>query len=157
LNESKAVSAPERVLPAPIPTQDSQPFWDAAKEGRFLIKRCATCGRAHWYPRPLCPFCLSDNTVWQDSAGTGVIYTFSVMVRAAAPFVLAFITLDEGPTLLSNLVNCEPGTLAIGQPVRVLFRPSDGEYPVPVFEPACNPQTTLPPAIADSASRAADD
>jgi uncharacterized OB-fold protein len=100
---------------------------------------------------------LSDDTVWLDSAGTGVIYTFSVMVRAAAPFVLAFVTLDEGPTLLSNLVNCEPGALAIGQPVRVLFRPSDGEYLVPVFEPASNRQTTLPRAIADSALRAADD
>ncbi len=151
------MNALERVLPAPIPTQDSQPFWDAAKEGRFLIKRCANCGKAHWYPRPLCPFCLSDDTVWLDSAGTGVIYTFSVMVRAAAPFVLAFVTLDEGPTLLSNLVNCEPGALAIGQPVRVLFRASDGEYPVPVFEPASNRQTTLPRAIADSALRAADD
>ena len=151
------MNALERVLPTPIPTQDSQPFWDAAKEGRFLIKRCANCGKAHWYPRPLCPFCLSDDTVWLDSAGTGVIYTFSVMVRAAAPFVLAFVTLDEGPTLLSNLVNCEPGALAIGQPVRVLFRASDGEYPVPVFEPASNRQTTLPPAIADSALRAADD
>lgn len=151
------MNALERVLPAPIPTQDSQPFWDAAKEGRFLIKRCTACGKAHWYPRPLCPFCLSDDTVWQDSAGTGVIYTFSVMVRTAAPFVLAFITLDEGPTLLSNLVNCEPGDLAIGQPVRVLFRPSDGDYPVPVFEPASNPQPPLPTTIADSASRAADD
>jgi len=151
------MNALERVLPAPIPTQDSQPFWDAAKEGRFLIKRCANCGKAHWYPRPLCPFCLSDDMVWLDSAGTGVIYTFSVMVRAAAPFVLAFVTLDEGPTLLSNLVNCEPGALAIGQPVRVLFRASDGEYPVPVFEPASNRQTTLPRAIADSALRAADD
>ena len=130
------MNALERVLPAAIPTQDSQPFWDAAKQGRFLIKRCRSCERAHWYPRPRCPFCLSHDTVWEDSPGTGVIYTFSAMVRTSAPFVLAFITLDEGPTMLSNLVHCDPGALAVGQRVRMLFRPSDGDYPVPVFEPA---------------------
>ena len=139
------MNAFERILPAPIPTQDSQQFWDAAKEGRFLIKRCEACGKAHWYPRALCPFCMSDKTLWQDSPGTGVIYTFSAMLRTAQPFVLAFITLDEGPTLLSNLVNCDPATLTIGQPVRVLFRPSDGDCPVPVFEPATNAQATLHP------------
>lgn len=125
----------ERLLPSPIPTQDSQPFWDAAQQGRFLVKSCQDCRKAHWYPRPICPFCMSERTLWQDSPGTGVIYTFSAMLRAAPPYVLAFVTLDEGPTLLTNLVNCDPATLAIGQRVRVLFRPSDGEWPVPVFEP----------------------
>lgn len=134
----------ERILPAPIPTQDSQYFWDAAKDGCFLIKRCEVCGKAHWYPRALCPFCMSDKTFWQESSGKGVIYTFSAMLRTPQPFILAFITLDEGPTLLSNLVNCDPATLAIGQAVRVLFRPSDGEYQVPVFEPASNASITDP-------------
>jgi uncharacterized OB-fold protein len=87
---------------------------------------------------------MSENTVWQESAGTGVIYTFSAMLRTAQPYIVAFVTLDEGPTLLSNIVNCDPATLAIDQQVRVLFRPSDGEFPVPVFEPAGNPLSTFP-------------
>ena len=137
------MNAFERILAAPIPTLDSQFFWDAAKEGRFHVKRCLDCEKVHWYPRALCPFCMSENTTWQVSAGTGVIYTFSAMLRTAQPYIVAFVTLDEGPTLLSNIVNCDPAALAIGQPVRGLFRPSDGEFPVPVFEPIGNPRSTL--------------
>ena len=152
------MNAFERILPAPIPTQDSQFFWEAAKEGRFHVKRCQACEKVHWYPRTLCPFCMSENTVWQESAGTGVIYTFSAMLRTAQPYIVAFVTLDEGPTLLTNIVNCNVAALAIGQPVRVLFRPSDGEFPVPVFEPTGNPQSTLS-ALPNSipAHKASDD
>lgn len=130
------MSENERVITSPIPTEDSRPFWEAAKEGRFLIKRCLTCSRAHWYPRALCPFCLSERTEWQTASGAGVIYSFSVMRRAPQPYVVAFVTLDEGPTMLTNLVECDPDSLAIGQTVSVVFRPSDGEFPVPVFQPA---------------------
>jgi uncharacterized protein len=125
----------QRLLPCPIPTEDSKPFWEAAKAGRFLIKRCLSCEKSHWYPRPLCPFCWSE-TEWQAGLGTGVIYAFSAMRRAPKPYVVAFVTLTEGPTMLSNLVGCDPDALAIGQAVRLVFRPSDGAYPVPCFEPA---------------------
>ena len=64
-----------------------------------------------------------------------MIYSFSVMRHAKPPYVVAFVTLDEGPTMLSNIVDCDPETLAIGQAVRLLFKPSDGEFPVPVFTP----------------------
>lgn len=124
-----------RLLAAPIPTVDSLPFWEAAKQGRFLVKRCSACDKAHWYPRPTCPFCFSSETQWQAGLGSGVIYSFSVMRHAKQPYVVAFVTLDEGPTMLSNIVDCDPETLAIGQAVRLLFKPSDGEFPVPVFTP----------------------
>lgn len=129
------MSVQERVIPAPIPTEESLPFWGATAEGRFLVKHCADCGEAHWYPRAVCPFCHSTNTHWEHSEGTGVIYSFSVMRRAKPPYVVAFVTLDEGPTLLSNLVECDPDALAIGQRVRVTFRQSDGNFMVPVFRP----------------------
>ena len=126
----------ERLLACPIPTEDTKVFWQAAKEGRFLIKRCLDCNKVHWYPRVLCPFCLSANTAWQAGSGKGVIYSYSAMRRATPPYIVAFVTLDAGPTMLTNLVHCDPDTLAIGQAVRLLFTPSDGDYPVPVFEPA---------------------
>ena len=129
------MKTPERVLPSPIPTPDSLPFWQAAKEGRFLVKRCLDCGKTHWYPRPECPLCFSDRTEWQSGLGTGVIYSYSVMRRASPPYVVAFVTLTEGPTMLTNIVACDPDALAIGQAVQLQFRPSDGEFPVPVFAP----------------------
>ena len=117
---------------APV-SPETQPFWDAAAQGRLLVRTCTACGQAHHYPRTLCPFCWSDRTEWREASGRGVIYSFSVMRRAAAPYVIAYVTLAEGPTMMTNIVDADPDALAIGQAVRVVFRQSDGGPPVPVF------------------------
>jgi uncharacterized OB-fold protein len=123
-------------IPAPLPHPDTQAFWDAAASGRFLIRTCSECGKAHWYPRSICPFCCSDRTEWVTASGEGRIYSYSVMRRADPPYAIAYVTLAEGPTLLTNLVDCDFDALAIGQPVRLVFSPSDGGPPVPTFTPA---------------------
>ena len=123
-----------REISPPIPTEESKPFWQAANEGRFLIKRCIDCNKAHWYPRAVCPLCFSSNTEWQQSEGIGTIYSFTVMRHGPEPFVLAFITLKEGPTMLSNIVNCDPNQVEIAMPVKVKFVQSTGEFKVPMFE-----------------------
>jgi uncharacterized protein len=127
--------APTRKFPAPAINVESQPFWDAAAEGRFLIKRCTACGKAHWYPRALCPYCFGE-TVWEQSPGEGVIYTYSVMHRSpTGPYAIGYVTLNEGPAVLTNFVDCDLGALAIGQKVKVRFEPTEGGAPVPVFAP----------------------
>ncbi len=126
----------ERKIPAPPITPEGEVFWKAAAEGRFLIRRCAACTRAHWYPRALCPFCMSERTAWEEASGRGTIYSYSPMRRAPEPFTLAYVTLAEGPTMLTNLVDCDVDRLAIGQAVRVVFKPTEGGPPVPCFTPA---------------------
>jgi hypothetical protein len=54
----------------------------------------------------------------------------------ATPFVIAFVTLAEGPTIMTNIIDCDPASLAIGQPVRLAFRASQGGQKVPMFTPA---------------------
>lgn len=130
------MSTKEKTYPSPAPNPDTQVFWDAAKEGRFLVKFCNDCGKAHWYPRAVCPLCFSSNTEWRAGSGKGTLYTYSPMRRADPPFVLAYVTLEEGPTMLTNIVDCDPDQLAIGQAVELLFRPSTGDYPIPLFKPA---------------------
>ena len=125
-----------RAIPRPEPSPDTGPFWEAAAEGRLVIKRCQSCGEAHYYPRPLCPFCFSDATEWQPSAGMGTIYSFSVMRRADVPYAIAYVTLDEGPSMMTNLVDCDLDALRIGQRVKVVFSPTEGGPPVPTFTPA---------------------
>lgn len=126
-----------RKIPAPAVSVETQPFWDAARDGRFLIKRCLECGEPHWYPRAVCPFCFSDRTVWEESPGEGVIYTYSVMHRSpTGPYAIGYVTLDEGPAVLTNFVDCDLASLAIGQKVRVRFHETEGGPPVPVFAPA---------------------
>jgi len=126
-----------RPVPAPAVTLESKPFFDAAEEGKFLIKRCTACGEAHWYPRTICPFCHSDKTVWEESPGEGVVYSFSILRKSpSGPFALAYVTLDEGPNVLTNIVDVAPDALKIGARVRVKLQPTEGGPPVPVFVPA---------------------
>ncbi|MGU7784799.1 Zn-ribbon domain-containing OB-fold protein [Burkholderia sp. PU8-34] len=133
--KSAAPAGPRRI-PAPRVLPEALPFWEAARDGRLLVKRCRDCNDTHYYPRDICPHCLSANTEWIESTGRGTIYSCSTMGRDATRYTLAYVTLDEGVTMLTNLVDCDPATLAIGQRVRVVFKPSDGDYPVPMFAPA---------------------
>src|SRR5690606_3646786 len=107
-----------------------------AGQGRLLVKYCSACGEYHHFPRSLCPFCFSDKTEWRNASGHGVIYSYSVMRRVEVPYVIAYVTLDEGVTVMTNIVDCDPDTVRIGQRVKVKFQPSDGGPPVPMFSPA---------------------
>ena len=120
----------------PVVNEETEPFWNAVAEQRLLVKRCKDCGEPHYYPRTLCPFCHSTNTEWEESAGRGVLYSFSVMRRAQTPFALAYVTLDEGPTMMTNIVDCDFDALACGQRMEVAFRPSEDGTLVPCFAPA---------------------
>jgi uncharacterized OB-fold protein len=131
------VAGPARPIPAPPTNPETQAFWDAAGRGTLLIKRCAACGQTHWYPRALCPFCGSDRTEWQEASGRGTIYSYSVFRRAPIPYAIAYVTLAEGPTMMSNIVDCDLDAIRIGQAVRVRFTPTEEDGPpVPMFTPA---------------------
>lgn len=130
-----------RKIPRPLVQADTLAYWQAADAGRLLVRRCTSCGAFHHYPREICPYCLSDATEWVEAAGTGTVYSFSTMGRDEQAYTLAYVTLDEGPTMMTNLVGGSgdgPGGgagYAIGQRVRVVFTPSDGGPAVPMFTP----------------------
>ncbi len=123
---------PKRKITPPTVTPETAEFWKAAGEGRFLLRRCTACHETHWYPRAICPFCLGD-TAWEETAGTGTIYSWTVMRRAPEPYAMAFVTLDAGPTMLADLVDVDLDGLAIGHTVRLVWSPTDGGPPVPSF------------------------
>ena len=122
--------------PAPVTNPETKPFWDAAAQGKLMIKRCTACGEPHYFPRSICPFCFSDRTVWEESSGEATIYSYSHMRKSASgPYVIAYVTLKEGPSLQTNIVDCEPDKLKIGQKVKVVWKPTEGA-PLPFFTPA---------------------
>ena len=126
----------DRKIPAPLANPEAKPFFDAAAEGRLVVKYCGACSQYHYYPRTLCPFCLSDRTEWRDAKGTGTIYSYSVLRRAGPePYCIAYVTLDEGVAMFTNIVDCDFDAVRIGQRVKVVFQPTDGGPPVPVFTP----------------------
>jgi uncharacterized OB-fold protein len=127
-------------LPAPDP--ETQPFWDAARAGTLLIRRCRDCGRTHFYPRPFCPVCWSPHVEWLEASGRATLYTWSVVRRndlppfnERVPYVAAVVDLDEGPRMMTNVVDCDFDALEIGMPLEVLFQPIADDVKIPVFRP----------------------
>lgn len=128
--------AQDRPLAAPVSDTFSAPFWKAAAEGTLLIRCCNACRAVHWYPRAHCPFCFSDDTAWQASPGAGHIYSVSVTRKAGPlPYAIAYVTLDEGVTLLSSIVECDLDGLRIGDRVEVVFKATEGGGFMPMFRP----------------------
>jgi uncharacterized OB-fold protein len=128
------MAATSREIMPPVPSPETEAFWAAARAGRLALRYCGGCNRFHYYPRSICPHCFSDQTEWRDARGGGTVHAFSVMRRAPVPYTIAYIELDEGPMMISNVVNCEPDSVRIGQRVRLCFADFDGGK-LPVFEP----------------------
>jgi len=127
----------------PVPDFETQPFWDGCREGRFRVRHCNACGRDHFYPRPFCPACWSADVEWRDAAGTGTLYTYSIVRQndlppfpERVPYVAAIVELDEGPRVMTNIEGCDFDALEIGMPVRVDYTTIADDVTIPVFRPA---------------------
>lgn len=130
----------------PVPDVETQAYWDAAAEGRLLIKHCNACDRPFFYPRAHCPRCWSMDTEWREASGLGSVYTFTVIhqndippFRDRVPYVTAIVELAEGVRMTSTIEGVAPGEVRCGMAVRVAFRVEqrDGEpVHLPVFQPA---------------------
>jgi len=133
LNTTLAETA-ERKAPAPTINPENERYFNAAGKGVLLIGKCNACGEYHFYPRVLCPHCFSDNTEWVPAKGTGVIYTWSTMRRGVpVPYTIAYVTLDEGVSMMTNIVDCDTDALKIGDKVSLVFKPAEDGTPVPMF------------------------
>jgi uncharacterized protein len=134
-------------MPSPLPTPapdvnpETEVFWSATADGRLLLPVCDGCGTVIWYPRTLCPACAGRAVTWTEASGAGTVFSFTVVHRAfgpyrdAAPYVLAYVELAEGPRVLTNIVGCEPDAVFIGQAVRVVFCDTGSGSALYRFEP----------------------
>jgi hypothetical protein len=121
---------------------ETAPFWAALAEGRLDLPVCDACGHHIWYPRSWCPVCSHDAVTWTTLSGRGTVYARTILHKSmgpwgkAAPFVIAYVELAEGPRVLTNVVTDDPTSAAIGAAVEATF--------VPVDEPAeASPATHL--------------
>jgi uncharacterized protein len=127
----------ERTIRDPAMNPGDQAYFDAAAQGKLMLKKCNDCGEVHHYPRALCPSCFSDRVEWVQAKGTGEIYTYSVTRRGAPqPYCIAYVTLDEGVRMMTNIVDCDLDTVKIGQRVKLVFKKSEGGFSIPMFTPA---------------------
>ena len=129
--------------PLPRPYQDTEQYWAAAREHRFVLQRCTACGEYQFYPRGVCSHCLSSDLEWNEASGKATVYSCSVNYRAPhpgfadnLPFVLAIVELEEGPRMMTNIVDCDPESVTIGMDVTVTFDDITEEVTLPKFRPA---------------------
>ena len=128
--------------PLPRVDEETKGFWEACRRHELYVQRCRACGNKRYYPRAVCPFCLSDDTEWLRCTGTGSVYTFTVThqnqapgFRDELPYVMAYVELDEGLRMLTNIVECAPDAVRIGMRVEVVFDDVTPEFSLPKFRP----------------------
>jgi uncharacterized protein len=135
------VSTPALPAPTPAVNPETREFWAATADGRLLVKRCQDCDSLIWYPRAICPQCSSLHTEWFGVSGRGSVYSYTVNHRGegpyqgAAPFVLAYVELDEGPRMMTNIVEADETDLRVGLPVEVVFHDTGDGAALPRFRP----------------------
>jgi uncharacterized OB-fold protein len=129
-----------RTMAAPLMNPEAQPWFDATAQGRLLYRECEACGQAHHPPRSICPHCHSDRLAWKESLGRGAVYSCSTLRRGVpVPYCIAYVTLDEGVTLMTNLVGFGEATPPVGTRVEVRFAPAEDGASMPVFGPLATP------------------
>lgn len=131
----------------PLPQSDpaTQAYWQAAHEHRLDIPQCLACMNVHFYPRARCPYCGSGDLTWISCSGKGHVYSYTIVKRAPSdafeplvPYVVAIVALDEGPHLMTNIVDCDPNNLKIDNRVQVRFFDINDKTTLPVFAPEKN-------------------
>ena len=128
-----------------FPEPDTQPFWDATRENKLMYQVCNGCSGVIFYPRAHCPSCGGLENTWKESTGNGTVYTYSVVMQSRhpafkdlGPYAVAYVDLDEGFRLMSNIVNVKDPIhdISCGMKVKVFWhKQGDGEISLPMFEP----------------------
>jgi len=123
-------------------TDLTRPYWAAARAGRLVLQHCAACDRVWHPPLPRCPRCHGAALDWKQAAGTGTVYTYTVVRHAThvaladrVPYVVAIVELAEGPRIVTGIAGCDVDRVRAGMAVRVRFTPVSGDVTLPYFEP----------------------
>jgi uncharacterized OB-fold protein len=132
--------AEARALPTPTPETDH--YWKGAREGRLLLQHCKSCAKAYFPPRPFCPTCGSRDVTVVQASGRASLYSYAIQHRAipgfTPPYAIAVVTLEEGPRMMTNIVECAqtPEALQLDMPLEAVFERVSETVSLPVFRPA---------------------
>ena len=130
----------DRIIPQPTP--ETQHYWDGAKRGELLLQTCKSCNHTYFPPRPFCPECGSRDVEVIKASGKGRLYSYIINHMKAPgyepPFAVAVVELEEGPRIMTNILECEqtPEALQLDMPLEVTFEKLSDEISLPQFKPA---------------------
>lgn len=136
-------TASSKPLPRPISPEVTRPFWEAAKRHELVMPRCTTCDHLFFYPRSECPRCLSSHLEWVRVSGRGRLHTYTIVYQPAnaafrddTPYIYAVVQLDEGPRMVSNVVQCDLDAVKVDMPLEAIFDDVTPECTLVKFKPA---------------------
>lgn len=139
------MSATASPKPKPVPTAWSEAFWAALRDGRFVLQRCAGCGRYAGYPKVFCPHCYADELEWAPASGRGTIYTYSTVTANPPstftdelPYTIVIVNLEEGPRFLSRMVAADVEAVRCDAPVELVIERDEAGEPMPLFRLAAH-------------------
>lgn len=137
-----AINPPEHGVPTPAIHDWNRPFFENAARGTLTLQRCLSCNELIYYPRIVCPRCMSPDYEWEELSGGGTVYSFAIVWRPQhpaflprIPITLAIVELAEGPQMVTNLVDCSPDDVHIGMEVGVVFETIADGIALPKFAP----------------------
>ncbi len=125
----------------PEPTPETQHYWEGTRQGELRLQRCDDCAKTYFPPRPFCPECGSRHVAVVTSSGKGRLFSYVIHHRPVPgftpPYAIAVVELDEGPRLMSNIVNCPqtPEALQLDMALEVAFEKIDDEITLALFQP----------------------
>ena len=126
----------------PQPTPETQHFWDATLAGRLVVQGCNACSKIYFPPRSFCPACVSRDVSLITASGHATLLSYVISHRSVpgyeAPYSVAIVELEEGPRMLTNIVECEqtPQALILDMPLEVVFTPISADIHLPQFRPS---------------------
>ena len=132
----------EYTKPVPVPSKESQPYWDGLRDGKLLMPRCDACKRYWFPPSLLCPHCNCETWAWTETKGRGRIFSYVVYHRVYhsafaqdVPYAVAVIELDEGPRMYSNVIGIAPDKLVCDMKVEIVYERITDAITLPKFKP----------------------
>ncbi len=130
----------ERAVPTPTP--ETAHFWAGAREGELRLQRCDACDHTYFPPRPFCPECSSRDVSVFGASGRATLYSYVINHLKSPgytpPFAIAVVELEEGPRMMSNILDCDqtPEALVLDMALEVTWEQLTDEITLPQFRPA---------------------
>ena len=133
----------KKPIPRPLNPEVTKPFWEAAKRHELVLPRCKRCSRYHFYPREVCPHCFSKDLEWVPASGRARLFTYTVIhtpadqaFRDDVPYAHCIIQLEEGVSMISNVLECPVEDLRVDMPLVVAFDDVTPEWTLVKWKPA---------------------
>jgi uncharacterized protein len=130
--------------PIPQPTPETRHFWEGTRAGELRLQRCDACAQVYFPPRPFCPKCASREVSVFRASGRAKLYSYVINQRNhpafEGPYSIAVVQLDEGPRMMTNIVDCPqtPEALVLDMPLEVTFEPQNEDIHLPMFRPVAS-------------------